>query len=146
MFLKIKVAAQGHTLPSPPATTRWRLLWHLLQHIFAFNHLWNTKTWWPLSFKMWDMQIVWGVEATLCVFAQQRVQPASDSASGRAKGRTVHQWIRRTTECFLGGGWDSEREGSKKSLGNYLQLWACFCAVLHMFLLCSRMWSQALPD
>ena len=71
------------------------------------------------------------VKATLCVFAQQCVQPASESASGQAKGRTTHQRIHRTTECFLGGGWDSEREGSKKSLGNYLQLWACFCAISH---------------
>lgn len=71
------------------------------------------------------------VKATLCVFAQQCVQPASESASGQAKGRTAHQRIHRTTECFLGGGWDSEREGSKKSLSNYLQLWACFCAISH---------------
>lgn len=93
---------------------------------FAFNHLWNTKTLWPLSFKCVRRRLCEEVKATLCVFAQQCVQLASESARGQAKGRTIHQRIHRTTECFLGGGWDSEREGSKKSLGNYLQLWAAF--------------------
>lgn len=106
---------------------------------------------------VWETLTVWGskghiVCARECVFfAQQCMQPASESASGQAKGRTVHQQIHRTTECFLGGGWDSEREGSKKSFGNYLQLWACFCAISHTFLnvfflllLRHAMWSQLL--
>lgn len=118
-------------------TATWRLLlWHLLRNIFAFNHLWNRKTLWPLSFKCARRRLGEEVKATLCVFAQQCVQPASESASGQAKGRTAHQRIHRTTECFLGGGWDSEREGSKKSPGNYLQLWACFCAISHTIFYC----------
>lgn len=86
-----------------------------------------------------DMQIVRGSGSHIaCVFAQQCVQLASESASGQAKGRTVHQRIHRTTECFPGGGWDSGREGSKKSLSNYLQLWACFCAVSHTFFIVAQ--------
>lgn len=92
---------------------------------------------WALN--VWETHIVWGSWSHIaCVFAQQCVQLASESTSGQAKGRTAHQRIHRTTECFLGGGWDSEREGSKKSLSNYLQLWACFCAVSHTFFIVAQ--------
>lgn len=90
---------------------------------------------------MREKQIVWGSKGhTVCAFAQQCMLPASESASGQAEGRTVRQRIHRTTECFLGGGWASEREASKKSFGNYLQLWkpAFFCAISHTFFIVTQ--------
>lgn len=56
------------------------------------------------------------------------------SAKGQAKGWTSFHWIHRTGEWFLGGGQHSERAASKKSLDNYLQLWAWYCATLRMIL------------
>lgn len=47
-----------------------------------------------------------------------------------AEGRTAHQPIHRTAQCFLGGGRASEREGSKKSSENYPQLWTLLCHLL----------------
>lgn len=120
-------------------TTWWLALVTLVSKYFRLQITFETQRLcglWALS--VWGTQIVRGskghiVRVCVCVFAQQCVQAASESASRRAKGRTVHQRIHRTTECFLGGGWDSERECSKKSLSNYLQLWACYCAISHTF-------------
>lgn len=47
-----------------------------------------------------------------------------------AEGRTAHQPIHGTAQRFLGGGSDSEREGSKKSSDNYPQLWTLLCHLL----------------
>lgn len=62
----------------------------------------------------------------------------SESAGGRAEGRTAHQPIHRTAERFQGGGWASERGDSKKSFGNYLQLWARLGAIAP----CVILWEQ----
>lgn len=90
---------------------------------------------------MREKQIVWGSKGRAAwAFAQQCTPLASESARGQAEGRTVRQWIHRTTECFLGGGWASEREGSEKSFGNYLQLWSLcfFCAIVHTFFIVTQ--------
>lgn len=126
---------EGEILPSSLSftTTWWLLLWPVFYFFFSSNFQSPLKhnDYVVFELSVSDRWRLWGeVKATLCMFLLNKACSLQKTSKG---GWTSHQRIHRTTECFPGGGWDSAREGSKKSLDNYLQLWALLCHVVHIF-------------
>lgn len=103
---------------APLTITCCRLLWRSwLWNVFTTQNLWDTKA--LCGLWAWIRIAFW-----VCLFAQRC---NLSQRGGRAKGEdrssadSQNYWMlpgRREA--------DSERERSKKSFGNYLQLWACF--------------------